>query len=293
VHPLEVSVLTQLSNDIAAAVAAIRPSLLAHRSRRGFGTLFAVDAHHAVGSAHGLRRPGRFALDGHEVDAEVVGRHRALDLALVRVDAELPAVRWAEVPEVGHLVVPVGAGPRATLGLIQAVDGPWHTPRGAEVDAWLEVDGTLPRGFSGGPLLAADGAVIGMNTRRLVRGGTTLPASTIRAAVAALLERGTVEPGFLGIGATRATLTEAQAEAAGQDTALLVVAVESDSPAEGVVTVGDIVLTVAGEAVHGVPSLRRVLDGHGPDSEVVLTLLDGDQVVDRTVTLGSRPKGCC
>lgn len=284
--------LTQLSNDLAAAVAASRPSLLAHRTRRGHGTLFAIDAHHAVGSAHGLRRPGRFALDGHDIDAEVVGRHRGLDLAVVRVDVELPAVTWAELPEVGHLVLPVAAGPQATLGLVSAVGGPWHSPRGAGVDAWLEVDGSLPRGFSGGPLLAADGGVIGMNTRRLVRGGTTLPAATVRAAVEALLARGTVEPGFLGVGATRATLTEEQAEAADQPMALLVVAVEPGSPAEGVVTVGDIVLTVGGEPVTGVPSLRRVLDGHGPEEEVVLALLVGGEVVERSVKLGERPSRC-
>jgi len=284
--------LDQLSQDLAAAVASIRPSLLTHRGRRGHSTLFAIDAQHAVGSAHGLRRPGRFEHDGQAVDAEVIGRHRSLDLALVRVDAELTPVTWADAPEVGHLVIPIGAGPRATLGLISAVGGPWHTPRGAAVDTWIEVDGSLPPGFSGGPLLAADGAVIGMNTRRLVRGGTTVVASTVQDVVKTLRDRGSIEPGFLGVGAARATLTEAQAGAAGQPTALLVVAVEPGSPAEGVLTVGDIVLTVAGEAVEGVPSLRRVLDGHGPDSDVVVTVLQADQVDERTVRLGSRP-GCC
>jgi serine protease Do len=284
--------LTQLSHDLAAAVAAIRPSLRTHRGRRGHSTLFAIDAHHAIGSAHGLRRPGRFEHDGHTVDAELIGRHRGLDLALVRVDAELSPVVWADTPEVGHLVLPVGAGPRATLGLVTAVAGPWHSPQGTEIDTWIEVDGSLPPGFSGGPLLAADGTVIGMNTRRLVRGGTTIPASTLREAIATLQARGTVEPGFLGIGATGATLTEAQAKAAGQDTAMLVVAVEPGSPAEGVLTVGDVVLSVAGEAVHGVPSLRRILDHHGPDTDLLVTLLDGEEVQERTATLGARPR-CC
>jgi len=284
--------LNELSHALADIVEAVRPSLLAHRGRRFRSTLFAIDPHHAVGSARALRRLGSVEHDGHRVDAEVVGRARGLDLAVVRVGTELPPVRWGEVPRVGSLVVPVAVGPRATLGMLSEVGGPWFTPMRRRVDQWIEVDGTLPPGFSGGPLLASDGRVVGMNTRRLVRGGTTLPAATVRDTVATLLARGTVEPGYLGIGAATATLTEAQAEAAGQPEALLVVAVEPDSPAQGVLTVGDIVLAVAGEAVAGVPSLRRVLDAHGPEREVALRVLTADGPVERPVTLGARPKGC-
>ncbi len=285
--------LRALSDELAAAVAAIQPSLAQHRGRRGTSTLFAIDEHHAVGSAHGLRRLGEVSVGGHAVDAHVVGRAQGLDLALVRVDAAMAPTRWAPLPQVGHLVLPVAAGPRATLGLIAAVGGEWHSPHGAAIDAWIEVDGTLPPGFSGGPLLAADGGVIGMNTRRLVRGGTTLPASTVDAAVQALLARGSVDPGFLGIGAARATLTDEQAAVAGQAAALLVVAVEPGSPAEGVLTVGDIVLSVAGQPVEGVPSFRAVLDAHAPDTEVALAVLQGDTVVTRSATLATRPSRCC
>jgi len=281
--------LPELSQALADAVEAVRPSLLTHRGRRVRTTLFAVDPHHAVGSAHALRRLGRVEHDGHEVDTTVVGLARGLDLGLVRLGTEVPPVRWADTPRVGELVLPVAAGPRATLGMVSEVGGPWRTPRGRPVHAWIEVDGTLPPGFSGGPLLAADGGVIGMNTRRLVRGGTTLPAETVQDIVATLLARGSAEPGFLGIGAASATLTAAQADTAGQAEAMLVVAVEPDSPAEGVLTVGDIVLSLGGTPVAGIASLRRVLDAHAPGTALPLRVLTLDGPTEREVTLGRRP----
>ncbi|MCA9572530.1 MAG: hypothetical protein KC656_32040, partial [Myxococcales bacterium] len=70
--------LQTLSNDLAAAVAAIAPHLLAHVTRRGVSTLFAVDAHHAIGSAHALRHLGRIEVQGQPTDAEVVGVARGL-----------------------------------------------------------------------------------------------------------------------------------------------------------------------------------------------------------------------
>jgi S1-C subfamily serine protease len=280
----------KLSNDLAEAVAGIAPSLLSHRTRRGNGTLFAVDAHHAIGSAHSVRRLDRLELPtGEPAEASIVGLARGLDLALVRVEAELTPVRWADPPRVGNLVLPIASGPRATLGLISHVGGPWRTGSGQEVDSFLDVDGSLGRGFSGGPLLDASGAVLGMNTRRLVRGGTTLPAATVQASVAALLARGSTEAGYLGIGGATATLTPEQAAVAGQEEALLVVAVEGGSPAQGLLTVGDIVLAVDGTPIGGVHALRAALDAVAPGSQAELTVLVGASVEARTVTLGSRP----
>ncbi len=281
---------SNLSNGLADAVASVAPSLYGLVSRRRTGTAVSVGDNRAITAAHLVRKSsGTLALpDGGTTEARVIGVAPALDLALLETGAGLPAVTWNDGVRVGNLVVPVGFGPRATLGLIARLGGAWRTPPGAEVDRWIEVDGTLPAGFSGGPLVGPDG-VIGLNTHRLVRGGTTLPASTVRATIARLEVHGTVEPGFLGIGAATATLTKDQSAAGGQDEALLVVAIEPSSPAEGVLTVGDIVLRVDGTEVRGVRSLRGALTGMGAGHEATLDVLVGDTVEQRGVTLGSRP----
>jgi S1-C subfamily serine protease len=281
---------SELSNGLADGVASVAPSLYGLAGRRRTGTAVSVGDNRAITAAHLVRKPsGTVALpDGSTADARVVGVAPALDLALLEVEAGLPGVSWADDARVGQLVIPVGFGPRATLGIVARLGGAWRTPPGAEVDQWIEVDGSLPAGFSGGPLVGPSG-VIGINTHRLVRGGTTLSAATVQATIARLEAHGTVEPGFLGIGAATATLTKAQADAAAQDEALLVVAVESGSPAEGALTVGDIVLRVDGTEVRGVRTLRGALVGLGAGHAATLDLLVGDTVEQRTVTLGARP----
>src|SRR5262249_57588116 len=62
---------------------------------------------------------------------------------------------------VGHLVLAVGAGPRASAGIISALDVRGrHRPAGE----MLAVDLTLYPGFSGGPLVDVGGRIIGITT---------------------------------------------------------------------------------------------------------------------------------
>lgn len=281
--------LSTISDAFADAVESVAPSLLGAPRRRAIATLTAVDAHHLVGGSRLARRAPTEALlpNGEAVPVRLVAASRGLDIAVFETEAELTPVRWSETVRVGNLVLPVAYGPRATLGVVSRVGGPWVTPSGHEVDRYLHVDGSLPLGFAGGPLVGP-GGVLGLNVRGLVRGGTTLPARTVQNALEALLKHGSTEPGFLGIGGAAATLTEAQAEVAGQSEALLVVAVEPGTPADGVLTVGDIVLSLGGNRVDSVPGLRAALTSHPAGAEVTLSVLSGGKLEERQVTLGER-----
>lgn len=281
--------LSSFSDAFADAVEAVTPSLLGVPRRRALATLTAVDAHHLMGSAKLARHAPKEALlpNGETLEVRFVAASRGLDVAVFETEAELTPVRWSETVRVGNLVLPVAYGPRATLGVVARVGGPWVTPSGHQVDRYLHVDGSLPLGFAGGPLLGPGGA-LGINVRGLVRGGTTIPARTVQNALEALLKHGNAEPGFLGIGGASATLTDAQAKVAGQAEALLVVAVEPGTPADGVLTVGDIVLALAGSPIDSVPGLRAALTSHAAGSEVTLKVLSGGTVEERQVTLGER-----
>ena len=59
---------------------------------------------------------------------------------------------------------------RASLRAIGVLGPEVETPHGGKLDRYVESDRQIPRGFAGGPLIDADGAVIGMNTRTLLRG---------------------------------------------------------------------------------------------------------------------------
>ena len=74
---------------------------------------------------------------------------------------------------VGNLALALGRPGRTVRASLRAIGvlGPAiRTPHGGKLDRYVESDRQIPRGFAGGPLIDADGAVIGMNTRTLLRG---------------------------------------------------------------------------------------------------------------------------
>src|SRR5207244_10770485 len=80
--------------------------------------------------------------------------------------ADLPAATIADPGsvKVGHIVLALGHGPRASWGVVSALGGRWRSWRGGEIDQLVRLDLTLYPGFSGGPLVDVDGRVVGINT---------------------------------------------------------------------------------------------------------------------------------
>src|SRR3977135_3280155 len=68
---------------------------------------------------------------------------------------EEPALR------VGHMVLAIGYGPRASWGVISALGPRWRSWRGGDIDRLVRLDLVLYPGFSGGPLVDAAGRVVG------------------------------------------------------------------------------------------------------------------------------------
>lgn len=209
-----------------------------------------------VAHAMGRNNEGKVRLhDGTEVAAKVLGRDPSYDLALLKIelpdDYALPEAPAGEAaPRIGELVVVLGALRRRTvanLGMVSSVGAGWRTRLGAELEQYLEVDAELPRGSSGGPLVAADGKLVGINTHGLVRGGTTIPAADVQKAVERLERGGDRQPGFLGVRFSPARIND-HGE---RERALLVTAVGDDSPAaKADIKVGDLILNVEGQPVR-------------------------------------------
>jgi len=229
-------------------------------------------------------------------DAEVIGRDPGTDVALLRVrGGGLPPATFREIGDlaVGNLALALGRPGRTVRAQLSAIGvlGPAvRTPHGGKLDRYVESDRQIPRGFAGGPLIDADGAVIGMNTRTLLRGeDLAIPTVTLRRVVDELAAHGGVRRGYLGVGAFPAQLPPSLAQLAGRDRGALVANVEDGSPAAvaGVI-VGDILVEVAGTAVTDPDSLRLAL-GDRPGETVTLTVLRGGAKHALTVTLGSKP----
>jgi S1-C subfamily serine protease len=229
-------------------------------------------------------------------EAEVIGRDPGTDVALLRVSGGgLTPATFRDLGglAVGNLALALGRPGRTVRASLRAVGvlGPAvRTPHGGKLDRYVESDRQIPRGFAGGPLIDADGAVIGMNTRTLLRGqDLAVPTATLQRVVAELAAHGGVRRGYLGVGAYPAQLPAALAQIAGRDRGALVASLEDGAPAAvaGVV-VGDIIVELAGAPIVDPDSLRLAL-GDRPGETVELIVLRGGARVVLSATLGSRP----
>jgi S1-C subfamily serine protease len=289
--------LTALSTGLAEAIAAIAPTLVAVKGRR-----FAYSGMHwqpgvIVTADYGLGRSSRLTLtlpDGNVVEAEVTGRDRALDLAIIqldRTDLPLPATSHGADLRVGHVVLAVGQswdyGISASLGVVGNLGGPWQTSQGRAIDRLIRPDLNLYPNLLGGALVNTAGDVLGMNLTGPRNRVVTLPSATLDRIVTTLLERGSLSRCYLGVGLQPVDLQH-QGAAAG----LLVVSLDAQGPAaQAGVLLGDILLAVNGEAVQHLPAVYGHLEAGAIGQSVSLHLLRGGQPADLTVTVGEQPQG--
>ena len=286
------NVFQELDRALAAAVAKIAPSVV--RVARGHGqggSGIAWSQDLAISSSY--HTPDRTKVDDR--DAEVIGRDPGTDVALLRVTGGgLTPAKFRDIDglAVGNLALAIGRPgktARASLRAIGVLGPEIRTPWGGRLDHYIESDRQVPRGFAGGPLVDSDGAVIGMNTRTLLRGADlAVPVATLRRVVAELEQHGGVRRGYLGVGAFPAQLPPALAQIAGRDRGALVASIDEAGPAAvaGIV-VGDILVELAGVPITDPDALRLAL-GDRPGEVVELIVLRGGAKQTLSVTLGSR-----
>lgn len=294
--------LAQVSEAMADAVEKAGASVVAVSARRRFpatGIIWGADGV-IVTSDHVIEREDRIEVtlpSGEKVPATIAGRDPGSDIAVLRVERTgLTAIEQAPgAARVGSLVLAVGRpgseGPQASLGVVGAVGGPWRTFRGAEVEGYLRSDVTFFPGFSGGPLIDAEGRAVGLNSSRLGRGaGLTIPVAAVARIVADLLAGGKVRRAYLGVSSQVARLPEKLAAAlGGQESGLLIVSVEPGSPADTAgLLIGDILVAFAGTKVADTEDLQSLLGANLIGSETAATVLRGGTAQDVAITVGER-----
>ena len=234
--------------------------------------------------------------DGQTVPATLVGRDPTTDLALVRAKVEgLPRPEWKEPNafRVGNLALALGRPGRtvqATLGVVSALGNSWRTRAGGHIDRYLQSDVTMYPGFSGGPLVDASGAVLGLNTSALLRGvSVSIPLPTVRAVSETLLAHGRVRRGYLGVGAQVVRLPKAAAAELGQETGLLLNSVAEGSPAEkGGLLLGDTLVGLDGQPVRHMDDLFALLSAELIGRKVPARIVRGGHTAEQDVTVGER-----
>jgi S1-C subfamily serine protease len=297
------SELSSFSNQLADAVAAAGAWTVRVQARRGppaSGIALATDliltADHVVDPSR--EDSIRLGLpDGSEVGGSVVGRDAATDLAILRIasGALTPATPASGDPRVGSLALVVGRPgptPNASLGLITGLAGPARTRRGGMLERFIQVDAVLYPGFSGGPLVDVDGAVLGMITSGLGFGGpaVAIPWSLASRLAETIGQHGKVPRGYLGVGSQPVTLSpQAKELTGGQERGLLVVQIAEGGPAATAGFLqGDILVRLDGTPVTNADDLQGLLGPNRVGSAVTAAIIRGGELRDIGVTVGTR-----
>lgn len=296
------NVLVELSDALAdAAEKAGNATVLVNARRRmpASGVVYAPDL--VLTADHTIEREEDIKVilaDGTEVAAKVAGRDADSDLAVLRL--ERSAGNVAEVTQsparLGQIALVLGRpspdGIEASLGTVSAIGGPIRTGRGGMLERYIRTDSISYPGFSGGPLVAADGTVLGINTSGMARGAAiTIPADIAWKVAETLVNHGRIKRGYLGIRSQPVEIAENLQKALKREqaTGLLIVGVENDSPAaRGGLMVGDILVAVAGEPVLHHDELFTRLNGDVAGSSTSIELLRGGQPQTLSVLVGER-----
>jgi S1-C subfamily serine protease len=293
--------LPNLSDALAGIVETIGQSVVRVEARRRLpasGVVWSPDgvivtAHHVIqqDDAIGVGLP-----TGETVTATLVGRDPTTDLAVLRVGAaDLSTAEWGAPGDlrVGHLVLALGRPGRtvqATLGIVSALGEGWRTPPGGQVDRYLQTDVVMYPGFSGGPLVGANGQVLGLNTSALLRGiSLAVPSPTVRRVVETLLSHGRMRRGYLGVGAQGVRLPASVAETLGQETGLLLVSVKPGSSAERAgLLLGDAIVGLDNQPVRRMDDLTALLSGDRVGSSVPVRIVRSGQLQELKIVIDER-----
>ena len=230
---------------------------------------------------------------GRRVTATVAGRDPGTNVAALRVELASAARPAMLEPKLGGLAVALGSvDGQATvrLGVVHLVGPAWDSMANGRIDRLIQLDVQLASRDEGGPVLGADGALLGMSTLGPRRRTLVIPAATVERVVPQLLSGGRVKQGWLGLGLQPVGIPASLRVVAGREAGLMVVSLAAGGPAEQAgVLPGDILLEVAGEAAPHPRSVARALAGEQVGKVVPLRLLRAGAPVDLQATVALRP----
>ncbi len=290
--------LNEFSNQIADLVTRVSPSVVQveGEGRPATGLVYADDVVITTARAVGRNEHPRVRRgDGEIVETEIAGWDRATRVVVLNAPGlGLQALSPAELPRVGEVAIALARSWSNAItvsgGLVSVIGGPLPTGRRHAIEQVIRTSAPMHEGFAGGALLGVDGRLLGVTTAASIRGlGVVIPAGIAWHTAADLLRRGTLKRGYLGIAAQPARVSEKQKGAAGADRALLVVDVKAGTPAdEAGVFVGDLLLSLDGQALSSPDELLDLLVGERVGKTVRVRVLRGTTVTDVGVTVAER-----
>jgi Do/DeqQ family serine protease len=250
--------------------------------------------------------------DGREYPAKIIGSDEATDLALLKIDAkDLPTIKMADSDKtrVGDIVFAIGnpmdVGLTVTHGIISAIgrsqvsssDDP--VPAKVHIESFIQTDASINEGNSGGPLVDAQGRLIGLNSQILSSSndggsigiGFAVPSNLARHVADDLIRDGKVSRGVLGVGSQEVDHNLAQIMGIPNTHGAIVTSVDEQSPAGKIgIQRYDVVTKVNDAEVDSPDKLRYLVGMSDPGSNINLTVLRDGKPKVVNVVLADRDK---
>ena len=279
------------------------------------GTSYLVTNAHVVGDADQV--VVQFAREDSQVGT-VVGTDELADLAVVRVNEtpeyveELPVSNQSaeQGRQVAALGNPFGLDETITHGIVSGTNRSMPTTRGYSIPNVVQTDAPISPGNSGGPLVTCEGVVVGVNTAGIAAQGAenlgfAVSASLVERIVPSIIENGSFQHAYLGVGVAPITPPLAAANDLNTTDGVYVVTTTRGSPAAGtlqgaerVALVGGMRVPVGGDVIVGIDNrsietteelTSYLVTQASPGDTVTLTIVRDGERQQVEVTLGERP----
>jgi putative serine protease PepD len=264
---------------------------------QGSGFVYDADGHiitneHVVDGANSVSV--RF-WNGKTFTASVVGTDASTDLAVLKVDAPVSQLFPLSLGDSSKLVVgdqvvaigsPFGLEGTVTSGIVSALHREMTSPNHFAIDNSIQTDAAINHGNSGGPLLNAQGKVVGVNSQIESNSGGNegvgfaIPSNTVRSIASQLISNGKAEHAFLGV-----VLSDSSSQTGGA-----IGQVRAGTPAaKASLRAGDVVTSAGGTKINSASELRAVINAHRPGDTISVTYTRGGQSHTVKVKLAARP----
>jgi len=235
--------------------------------------------------------------DGRKIEGDLVGADLPTDVGVISIDAgalTVAVLGSSDDLEAGSAALAVGTtsdGDSAvSTGVISSL-GQRLDAGDESLHGMIKTDAPIEASWSGGPLVDATGAVIGITTDLAgdgARFGFATPIELVRSLTDELLAYGKVNHGWLGIEGT--DLSEVKADLIGVQGGAEVRQVLAGSPAAraGLIS-GDVITEVGDAPIGSSTDLVVALRAHKPGEVVVVGYWRGGKHHEAEVTIEHAP----
>ncbi|MEM1372903.1 MAG: Do family serine endopeptidase [Pseudomonadota bacterium] len=236
--------------------------------------------------------------EGYELQAELVGTDPNTDIALLKVESDvpLPFVPFgdSDTARVGDWVIamgnPLGQGFSVSAGIVSAR----NRALSGTYDDYIQTDAAINRGNSGGPLFNLEGEVIGVNTAILspnggsIGIGFSMASNVVTNVVDQLQEFGETRRGWLGVRIQDVTPDLAEAIGLEEARGAAVTDVPEGPARDAGMETNDIIVRFDGVEIEDTRELVRIVGNSPVGKEVPVVVLRDGRTETLTVTLGRR-----